>query len=127
MIKKPRVTEADEETKAGGGVVKGKTSAVEIRLKSDLAKYQTIPTVKLTQPDKNVFQKLNVEFDLAKEDCYWKGGKYMFYIDVPGDYPHKPPKVHLDVNTPIYHPNIDVDGNVCLNILRKDWSPVFEI
>ncbi|KAF1774889.1 Ubiquitin-conjugating enzyme, active site [Phytophthora cactorum] len=22
-----------------------------------------------------------------------------------------------------YHPNIDLDGNVCLNILREDWKP----
>lgn len=27
----------------------------------------------------------------------------------------------------IYHPNIDVDGNVCLNILREDWKPVLDI
>ncbi|KAF1774891.1 Ubiquitin-conjugating enzyme, active site [Phytophthora cactorum] len=28
---------------------------------------------------------------------------------------------------PIYHPNIDLDGNVCLNILREDWKPVLDI
>ena len=27
----------------------------------------------------------------------------------------------------IYHPNIDLDGNVCLNILREDWKPVLTI
>jgi hypothetical protein len=25
----------------------------------------------------------------------------------------------------VYHPNIDLEGNVCLNILREDWKPVF--
>jgi ubiquitin-protein ligase len=27
----------------------------------------------------------------------------------------------------VYHPNIDLSGNVCLNILRKDWSPVLTL
>ena len=27
----------------------------------------------------------------------------------------------------VYHPNIDLDGNVCLNILREDWKPVLSI
>ena len=27
----------------------------------------------------------------------------------------------------IYHPNIDLDGNVCLNILREEWKPVLNI
>ncbi|CBY35612.1 unnamed protein product [Oikopleura dioica] len=29
--------------------------------------------------------------------------------------------------TQVYHPNIDLDGNVCLNILREDWKPVLNI
>lgn len=27
----------------------------------------------------------------------------------------------------IYHPNIDLDGNICLNILREDWKPVLSL
>jgi Ubiquitin-conjugating enzyme len=27
----------------------------------------------------------------------------------------------------IYHPNIDIQGNVCLNILREDWKPVLNL
>ena len=30
-------------------------------------------------------------------------------------------------NTTIYHPNIDLQGAVCLNILREDWKPVLDI
>lgn len=41
------------------------------------------------------------------------------------NYPHEPPKVKCE--TPVYHPNIDLEGNVCLNILREDWKPVLTI
>jgi ubiquitin-conjugating enzyme E2 M len=27
----------------------------------------------------------------------------------------------------VYHPNIDWDGHVCLNILRQDWMPVLSL
>jgi ubiquitin-conjugating enzyme E2 M len=27
----------------------------------------------------------------------------------------------------VYHPNIDTEGNICLNILREDWKPVLSI
>ena len=27
----------------------------------------------------------------------------------------------------VYHPNINLEGNVCLNILREDWKPVLDI
>lgn len=39
--------------------------------------------------------------------------------------PHDPPKVKCTQK--IYHPNIDLEGNVCLNILREDWKPVLNL
>ena len=29
--------------------------------------------------------------------------------------------------TQVFHPNIDLEGNICLNILREDWKPVLSI
>lgn len=49
----------------------------------------------------------------------------MFSFKVGPNYPHEPPKVKCE--TQVYHPNIDLDGNVCLNILREDWKPVLTI
>lgn len=31
------------------------------------------------------------------------------------------------VTCQIYHPNVDLEGNVCLNILREDWKPVLNL
>ena len=67
----------------------------------------------------------NLVVDLTRENCHWQGGKYEFTISVGHNYPHDPPKC-LCV-TPIYHPNIDLQGHVCLNILRDDWRPVLGI
>ena len=63
--------------------------------------------------------------DLSNENCIWKNGKYTFSIEVGPNYPHDAPKCLC--NTQIYHPNIDLEGHVCLNILRDDWRPVLGI
>ena len=89
---------------------------------SDLGDIDLPPNAKLYQPDPNNFMVYNVDIDLTREECYWKGGKYRFTITIPNNYPHEAPKCHCD--TQIYHPNIDMQGNVCLNILRADWKPV---
>lgn len=46
-------------------------------------------------------------------------------FQVGPNYPHEPPKVKCE--TAVYHPNIDLEGNVCLNILREDWKPVLTV
>jgi ubiquitin-conjugating enzyme E2 M len=55
----------------------------------------------------------------------YKGGRFTFAFAIGANYPHEPPKVKC--RTKIYHPNIDLEGNVCLNILREDWKPVLTI
>ena len=97
----------------------------EIRLKKELLELDLPNHAKVIMPDETNIMQFNVKVDLTKEECLWRGAKYDFTITVPPNYSHDPPKVHCD--TKIYHPNIDLDGNVCLNILRKDWKPVLGI
>lgn len=58
---------------------------------------------------------------------YYKGGTFRFDVRVPNSYPHDPPKVVLKEETKVYHPNINFDGAVCLNLLRKEWKPVYTL
>uniref|UniRef100_H3G6E1 UBC core domain-containing protein n=1 Tax=Phytophthora ramorum TaxID=164328 RepID=H3G6E1_PHYRM len=75
-------------------------------------------------PEENDMTKFIVK--VAVDTGLWKGASYDFSFKIPPQmYPHDPPKVQC--LTKIYHPNIDLDGNVCLNILREDWKPVLDI
>lgn len=74
----------------------------------------------------------------------YKGGAFIFKFTINTSYPHEPPKVKCTqkvcrclnpamsdhvfiVLMQIYHPNVDLEGNVCLNILREDWKPVLNL
>jgi ubiquitin-conjugating enzyme E2 N len=58
-------------------------------------------------------------------DTPYEGGLFHADLLLPQDYPMSPPKI-LFV-TPIYHPNIDKQGRVCLDILKNNWTPALQI
>jgi ubiquitin-conjugating enzyme E2 D/E len=58
-------------------------------------------------------------------DSPYAGGVFFLSITFPTDYPFKPPKVSF--TTKIYHPNINANGSICLDILRDQWSPALTI
>lgn len=51
--------------------------------------------------------------------------KFKLEIKIPKEYPYKLPSV-LFV-TKIFHPNVDEVGNICLDILKENWSAVYNI
>lgn len=56
----------------------------------------------------------------------YEGGTFVVDIEVPMEYPFKPPKMKFD--TKVYHPNVSsVTGAICLDILKNAWSPVITL
>lgn len=46
-------------------------------------------------------------------------------FEFPSNYPYAPPIVLF--KTPIYHPNIDFSGRICLDILKDKWSAIYNV
>ncbi|KAF5368619.1 hypothetical protein D9758_002260 [Tetrapyrgos nigripes] len=96
---------------------KPKTSAAQIRVQKDLTELDLPSTMKTHFPDP--VDLLNFTLTITPDEGMYKGGAFVFSFAINTNYPHDPPK--------IYHPNVDLEGNVCLNILREDWKPVLNL
>eukprot|EP00759_Apiculatamorpha_spiralis_P054091 PhF_6_TR6821/c1_g1_i1/m.9814/K06689/UBE2D, UBC4, UBC5; ubiquitin-conjugating enzyme E2 D len=62
---------------------------------------------------------------IGPDDSPYAGGLFFLNIHFPADYPFKPPKVSF--TTKIFHPNINANGGICLDILKDQWSPALTI
>ena len=103
-----------------------KKSTGEIYLAKEMPQIEKDLTLNVPQArlirEKGKIMDFEVEYT-PDSGSYWYGGKYQFSFHFPDDYPFNPPKVMC--KTKIYHPNIDYDGNVCLNMLKEDWNPTY--
>lgn len=61
-----------------------------------------------------------------KPDYPYDGKTIILDLQVKDDYPFSPP--FLKFRKRMYHPNIEQDGTICLDIMKKDtWKPAFKI
>lgn len=62
---------------------------------------------------------------IGSEGTPYAGGIFKLSIHFTADYPFKPPKIKFI--TKIYHCNINSEGDICLDILKDQWSPALTI
>eukprot|EP01032_Pedospumella_encystans_P007855 gene7855-9366_t len=81
------------------------------------------PGISVTPNDGNILE-LHASLT-GPEDSPYVNGHFQLKLHLPDNYPFEPPKAQFI--TPIYHPNIDSEGRICLDTLKPQpqgsWSP----
>ncbi|ODQ77708.1 hypothetical protein BABINDRAFT_10035 [Babjeviella inositovora NRRL Y-12698] len=98
-------------------------SAARLRVQKDITELDLPESIKITFPRSD--DTMNFQLVISPCEGPYYGGKFPFSIAIDDNYPIEPPKIKCGVK--IYHPNIDYEGNVCLNILREDWTPILNL
>ncbi|KAJ9156305.1 Nedd8 conjugating enzyme [Pleurostoma richardsiae] len=111
------------ENAEGAAGKKKKVTAAQLRVQKDLSELSLGSTMKLDFPDPDNILKFTLTIE--PDEGMYRGGRFHFTFDINQNFPHEPPKVLCTEK--IYHPNIDLEGKVCLNILREDWKPVLNL
>ncbi|XP_043932435.1 ubiquitin-conjugating enzyme E2 T isoform X1 [Protopterus annectens] len=99
------------------------------RLKRELLLLSTEPPPGITcWQRENQMDELQAQI-LGGANTPYEGGVFSLELLIPERYPFEPPKIHF--LTPIYHPNIDSAGRICLDILKLPpkgaWRPSLNI
>eukprot|EP00941_MAST-03F_sp_MAST-3F-sp1_P005304 g5304.t1 len=83
----------------------------------------------LYTPEKKSYLKLNLL--VTPSSGRWDGVQFGFELtfptEAPNDYPNLQPKVKLMDGYKIYHPNIDLNGKVCLGLRKGIWRAALGI
>mmetsp|Transcript_10131 Transcript_10131/g.30350 ORF Transcript_10131/g.30350 Transcript_10131/m.30350 type:complete len:174 (-) Transcript_10131:1884-2405(-) len=55
----------------------------------------------------------------------YEGMRFKMSLRFPTNYPFEAPIVRFE--SPCFHPNVDTAGNICLDILKENWSAAYSV
>ncbi|KAI8903322.1 ubiquitin-conjugating enzyme/RWD-like protein [Gorgonomyces haynaldii] len=102
-----------------------KTNSTAKRIQKELAEISLDPPPNVSAGPKgdNLFDWIATL--VGPKESPYEGGVFFLDIRFPADYPFKPPQIQF--KTKIYHCNINNKGQICLDVLKDNWSPALTI
>ncbi|TPX39089.1 hypothetical protein SeMB42_g06471 [Synchytrium endobioticum] len=108
-----------------GGTSKSETQSVTKRLQSELMQLMTSSPPGISAfPNSDSLLTWTATVEGPKTSAY-ENLSYKLSMKFPHNYPYAPPMVKFE--TPMYHPNVDMSGNICLDILKEQWSAIYNV
>ena len=89
----------------------------------DLQKEKDLDGMTAAPDADNIFHWRAVIF--GPKDTIWEDGIFELEMNFKDDFPDTAPDVKFV--TPVYHPNVYRNGNICLDILQDKWSRACDI
>jgi ubiquitin-conjugating enzyme E2 C len=110
---------------AGAGPAPSAPGQVQKRLQQELMALMMSGSKDVTAfPDgDNLFEWVGT---IAGTDgTAYAGLSFKLRLKFPADYPYSAPTITFV--TPIFHPNVDQAGNICLDILKEKWTAAYSV
>ena len=98
-----------------------KDSQLHIANNASKGKSDNVISVKLVNENLSHWEAVIV----GPSDSPFKNGFFLLDLEFPKEFPFKPPKISF--KTKVYHPNINSQGAICLDILKDAWSPALTV
>ncbi|BFZ04232.1 hypothetical protein BsWGS_07271 [Bradybaena similaris] len=99
------------------------------RMKRELELFSNTPPSGIScVPSNDRLDVLSAQI-IGPQETPFEGGIFQLEIQIPDRYPFEPPRIRF--LTPIYHPNIDTSGRICLDTLKLPpkgaWRPCLNL
>uniref|UniRef100_A0A3B1ITH3 Ubiquitin conjugating enzyme E2 C n=1 Tax=Astyanax mexicanus TaxID=7994 RepID=A0A3B1ITH3_ASTMX len=115
-------TAALKGNESGGNVPKGSVSK---RLQNELMTLMMSGDKGISAfPESDNLFKWIGTIDGAQGTVY-EGLRYKLSLEFPSGYPYSAPRVKFI--TACFHPNVDENGFICLDILKDKWSALYDV
>ncbi|XP_043270005.1 ubiquitin-conjugating enzyme E2 T-like isoform X2 [Venturia canescens] len=99
------------------------------RIKREMAKLVSNPPEGISCHPKSDKTNLIMVYIVGPHKSPYEGGIFELELEVDNSYPFEPPR--LKFSTPIYHPNIDTSGRICMDLLKMPpkggWKPTITL